>query len=76
MRDGDVAAVGVDALARAFRSVSDYYRFADECRQMGVGFICLKEGIDTTRGISAVVNATIGIQVQIAQLNPIWRPSG
>lgn len=63
--DPSVAAVIVESLSRASRSVRSFYAFVDELRAEGVALISLKEHFDTT---GAIGQAMLGFVAIVNQL--------
>lgn len=62
---GDVAAVIVESLSRANRSVRDFFNFLGEVEKYDVGLVSVKEKFDTT---SAMGRAFLGVIAILNQL--------
>ncbi|MHB1294435.1 MAG: recombinase family protein [Anaerolineae bacterium] len=63
--DDTVAAVIVESLSRASRSVQDFFAFVEELRSLGVGLVSLKERFDTS---NAMGQALLGFIAVVNQL--------
>lgn len=64
-RDPDVAAVIVESLSRASRSVRDFFGFLDQCSDRHVILISLKERFDTSGAMGQAMAGVIAVFNQL-----------